>query len=80
VQPQIPNTAGKSASVDAMQAKQVQPMALPPPISSGQGSGPAPGPQITNHINVTNTGHANDMTAEHITDAVKNSWDLGGKR
>jgi hypothetical protein len=69
VQPQIPNLAGKSASVDAMQRPTPSAMALPPPISSGQGSGPAPGPNVTVHFThncATEDPAINELTGQMI--------------
>jgi TP901 family phage tail tape measure protein len=84
VQPQIPNTAGKSASVDAMQKNQqtAQPMPLPQPISSGRESGPAPGPTIiNNNITQNNHGKANDPGTEAIGDHLRRQYEnLPGQR
>src|SRR4029077_19881668 len=67
VQPQIPNIAGKSASGDAMEAKEPP---VPPPLSSGRGSGPEPGPkgpQVVNHITYNNNGAANAPSLNDVS-------------
>jgi hypothetical protein len=83
VQPQIPNTAGKSASVDAMQKGPAAPgpMPLPRPISSGQGDGPAPGPTVVNNtFHVSNTGAANDTNEHVLAGLVGKQYDPVGAR
>jgi hypothetical protein len=83
VQPQIPNLAGKSASVDAMQKnpKTAQPMPLPQPISSGQGDGSARGPTVVNNtFHVSNTGAANDTNEHVLAGLVGKQYDPVGAR
>jgi hypothetical protein len=80
VQPQIPNTAGKSASTDAMTQQQTAPAALPPPISSGKGSGPA-GPVINNNITYTATGAPDDPALTSMTDHLNRQYqNMPGQR
>ena len=50
-----------------MQQGTPTPMELPPPISSGQGSGRAPRPQVVNHITYNNNGVANDPGVHDMT-------------
>jgi hypothetical protein len=78
VQPQIPNTAGKSASVDAMQQKAVPSMAFPAaPVSSGQGSGPPPGPPQV-HVQIDNR-KVGDIQSD-VTQQVTQSAPSPGQR
>ncbi len=50
-----------------MQQQAAPPMALPPPISSGQGSGPAPGPQVVNNVTYNNNGASEDRAETDLT-------------
>lgn len=85
VQPQIPNIAGKSASVDQMNKQQEQQPGLgsaagqtmPPPVSSGRGSGPAPGPggpAVVNHITYNNNGAANAPSVNDLSNHLTRQY------
>jgi hypothetical protein len=76
VAPQIPNLAGKSASVDAMQQKQTPPGALPPPISSSS----QPGTAVTNNVVYNNNGATEDRAGADLTHHLSNMYEPTGQR